>query len=93
MHATTPPISFGEFIRLCGQLMSFLLLDLIRDVHHDGGGCSRCRELACQGKERREVYVSMLLMVLPVCLEVKWRFIRCLGLQTPLHIFTLSHYW
>lgn len=93
MHATTPPISFGEFIRLRGQLMSFLLLDLIRNVHHDGDGCSRCRELACQGKERREVCVSMFLMVLPVCLEVKWRFIRCLGLQTPLHIFTLRHYW
>lgn len=53
MHATTPPISFGEFIRLCGQLMSFLLLDLIRDVHHDGGGCSRCRE-RCLSREREE---------------------------------------
>lgn len=56
-------------------------------------GARGAASVACQGKERREVCVSMLLMVSPVCLEVKWRFIRCLGLQTPLHIFTLSHYW
>lgn len=55
-------------------------------------GARGAASLLVKGK-RGEKCVSMLLMVLPVRLEVKWRFIRCLGLQTPLHIFTLSHHW
>lgn len=78
MHATTPPISFGEFIRLCGQLMSFLLLDLIRDVHHDGGGCSRCRE-RCLSREREER---------SVCVDVVDG-LACL-LESEVEIYSLS---